>query len=137
MSPKPKQYRALVVDDNHDIAHSFAEMLRLIDCQASFVTDPRRAVEEALRLRPHIVFLDIGMPHLDGYEVAKELRNHFPPEEMKLVAVTAYGGPEDRRASRKVGFDAHVKKPIDPAFVESIINTVMDRPPTPPGTWLV
>ena len=118
-------YRALVVDDNHDIAHGFAEMLRLMGFTAVFVTDPRKAVEEAQRLRPQIVFLDIGMPYLSGYEVAIELRKHFSFDQMKLVAVTAYGDPEYRKASRQVGFDAHVQKPVDPAFLESIVKTVL------------
>lgn len=94
-------------------------------CEAAFLTDPRHALSEALRLKPNIAFLDIGMPHLNGHELARALRKRFSEDELKLVAVTAYGTPEDRAASRRAGFDAHVLKPIDPALVESIIKTVL------------
>ena len=65
------------------------------------------------------------MPYLSGYDVAIELRKRFSFEQMKLVAVTAYGDPEYRKASWQVGFDAHVQKPVDPAFLESIVKTVL------------
>jgi CheY-like chemotaxis protein len=116
---------ALVVDDNFDVAESFAKMLVALGCEAAYVTDPRQALDEALKRKPHIAFLDIGMPHMDGYALARELRKHFSSERLKLVAVTGYGGPDDRKASRQAGFDAHVKKPVDPKFVESIIKTLL------------
>jgi CheY-like chemotaxis protein len=116
---------ALVVDDTHDVAESFAKMLATMGCEATFITDARSGVEEALRIRPHIAFLDLGMPYVNGYQLARELRKHFPPESLKLVAVTAYGAPEDRAASRKAGFDAHVQKPVDPNIIDCIIKTVL------------
>jgi CheY-like chemotaxis protein len=116
---------ALVVDDNEDAAESFARVLELLGCEAVFVTDPRKALDEAARLKPHVAFLDIGMPHIDGYQLARALRARFGEDGVKLVAVTAYGTTADRVASRKAGFDAHVAKPVDPALVESIIRTVL------------
>jgi CheY-like chemotaxis protein len=124
--PNHKQrFCVLVVDDNKDVAESFTRLLRVLGCEAAFTTDPRNALSETLRLKPHVAFLDIGMPHLDGYQLARTLRAVFPSDELKLVAITAYASPEDHVASRKAGFDAHVVKPIDPALVESIMKTVL------------
>lgn len=120
-----RRYRALVVDDLRDAAESFARVLDILGCEASYLTDPRQALDEARRLRPHIAFLDIGMPHLSGHELARLLRASFGEEELKLVAVTAHGEAQDRAASRKAGFDAHVVKPVDPALVESILKTLL------------
>lgn len=116
---------ALVVDDNSDVAESLARVLRAMGCEAAAVCDPRRVLDEALRLRPHIAFLDIGMPDVNGYQLARALRKHFSPEELKLVAVTGYNAARDREASRQAGFDAHVAKPIDPQLLEAIIETVL------------
>ena len=108
-----------------DVAETFAKLLNACGCEATFVTDPTQALDEARRLKPHIAFLDIGMPRFSGYELARALRKHFPPEQLKLVAVTAYNALEYRKASRQAGFDAHVQKPVDPAIVEAIIKTVI------------
>lgn len=123
--PDKRRVRALVVDDNPDAAESLAQVLRLMGCETSFLTDPRDALEAARRLKPQIAFLDIGMPHLSGYQLARDLRRHFSPDELKIVAITGYDGPDDRKASRQAGFDAHVAKPADPALVESILATVL------------
>lgn len=124
MSEPKKRICALVVDDNADVAESFARLLLALGCEAAYVTDPHKALKEAERLKPHIAFLDIGMPEIDGYRLAHLLRRQFG-EELKVVAVTAYASAQDRRAARRAGFDAHVSKPIDIAVVESIIKTVL------------
>jgi CheY-like chemotaxis protein len=115
--------RILVVDDNLDSAQSFALLLGAMGHQADFVTDPRSAVDTARRLQTEIVFLDIAMPGLDGYQVARMLRAVFG-RELRIVAVTAYGDADHRRQSRESGFDAHVLKPADLAIVQSILATV-------------
>jgi CheY-like chemotaxis protein len=125
-NPDNTGYCAVVVDDDPDTADSFARVLAAMGCKASFVTDARCALAEVLQKKPHIVFLDIGMPIMDGYQLASMIRQSLPSNETKLVAVTGYGAAEDRIRSRKAGFDAHVLKPIDPALVESILKTVME-----------
>ena len=125
MPKQERRYCALVVDDNGDAAESFARLLEALGSDAVYTTDPRNALAEALRLKPHIAFLDIRMPHIDGYKLAALLRANFSQEELKLVAVTAFDAPEDRAASRRAGFDAHVIKPIDPDLLVSIIKTVL------------
>jgi CheY-like chemotaxis protein len=117
-----------VVDDSQDSAESLTRLLSLMGCEATSITDPRQALAEALSRTPHIVFLDLGMPHIDGYELARQLRRHFDSDQLKVVAITGYGSPRDRKASRQAGFDAHVVKPIDPALLESILRTVIPSP---------
>lgn len=116
--------RALVVDDIHDAAESLARLLQAMDCAATFVTDSNKALDAAEAMDAEIVFLDIGMPNFDGYQLARMLRRRHG-EALVLVAVTAYGTPKDRVRSREAGFDAHVQKPADIHIVESILATVL------------
>lgn len=120
MGPK----RILVVDDLHDSAMSLALVLQRMGHTAEFVTDPRQALEVARRLRPELIFLDIGMPGIDGYSLARMMREEFGFDALRLVALTAWGGDEDRAESRRAGFDAHVTKPVDPTTIDSILNTI-------------
>jgi CheY-like chemotaxis protein len=113
--------RVLVVDDHLDTARSYYELLTVMGHQCVFKTDAREVVDAARRLKPHVALLDIGLrPELDGHQLAKMLREEFGAR-IFLVAVTAYGRDEDRRRTRKAGFDAHVTKPIDPGMLESIL----------------
>ncbi len=91
---------------------------------AEYVTDPSIALETARRVNPDIVFLDIGMPKLDGYALAKMFRAEYGFEAIKLVALTAWGREEDRTHSRQAGFDAHVLKPAELDVIESILETL-------------
>ena len=116
--------RVLVVDDLLDAAESLARLLNVLGHEAQYVTDPLQALEVAKRMQPDLVFLDIGMPQLDGYTLARMLRAQFGFEGLRLVALTAWGRNEDRIASRQAGFDAHVLKPADPSMLESIVRTV-------------
>jgi CheY-like chemotaxis protein len=124
-SPK----RILVVDDLHDSALSLSLVLQHMGHTAEFVTDPWKALEAARRLNPELVFLDIGMPGIDGYALARMFRQEFGFEALRLVALTAWDGDKDRVESRRAGFDAHVAKPADPATLDSILKTVFDRGP--------
>ena len=127
LAARPKtEYCAVVVDDNHDAAETFARLLTMMGCKATFVTDARDALAEVVDKRPHIVFLDISMPLIDGYELAAMIRRWLLSDETKLVAVTGFGAAEDRARARSAGFDAHVLKPVDPALVESIMKTVVE-----------
>ena len=119
----PRKNCAVVVDDHHDTAESLARLLVLMGCQATFITDARDVLAEVIAKKPHIVFLDIQMPVIDGYELAGRIRESLSQEETKLVALT--GQSTDHARSRKAGFDAHVMKPADPALVESILKTVL------------
>lgn len=116
--------RILVVDDVPDTAESFARLLGRMGFDSTFVTDPRLAVDTAYRFAADLVFLDIGMPGMDGYEVARMLRGQFGWDKLRIVAVTAYGQQADRDRSRQAGFDAHVVKPVSLDLVRSILGTM-------------
>ena len=119
-----KPIRTVVVDDDPDVAESFSRLLQLMGCVAVHVTNPKLAINAAQKLEADVVFLDIGMPGLDGYELARLFRARYGDSPLHLVAVTAYGTPQDRAKSRVAGFDAHVQKPIDPAVAEAMIATL-------------
>jgi CheY-like chemotaxis protein len=123
MRSKDDRCRALVVDDSHDAAESFARVLESMGCAATFVTNPLVAIDAAQALEARVVFLDIAMPELDGYELARAFRARYG-DEIRLVAVTAYGDRAHRELSREAGFDAHVQKPVDFAMVESMLATL-------------
>ena len=115
--------RILVVDDHPDTARSFFELLNSMGHQCRYTTDAREALPLAKSLAPQLVLLDIGLsPDLDGHELARRLRAEFGGA-VTLVAITAYGRDEDRRRTRKAGFDAHVTKPVDMGLLESIVSS--------------
>jgi CheY-like chemotaxis protein len=124
MSNARRSIRALVVDDLHDAAESLARLLQAMGCAATFVTNSNKAMDAAEAMEADIVFLDLGMPGFDGYQLARMLRRRYG-ERVILVAVTAYGAARDRMRSREAGFDAHVQKPADIPLVESILATVV------------
>lgn len=123
MDPLVSPRRILIVDDHPDTARSYCELLTVMGHTCDYRTDAREALDAARSLRPHIALLDIGLlPDLDGHEVARRLRDEFG-SGIVIIAITAYGRDEDRRRTRKAGFDAHVTKPVDVRLLESIVNT--------------
>jgi PAS domain S-box-containing protein len=114
--------RVLVVDDNLDAAESLAMLLRLEKHTVHTAHDGPAALLEAEAFRPEVVLLDIGLPRMDGYEVARRLREELGLKAALLVAVTGYGQEEDRRRSEEAGFDAHLTKPADLATVQRLLN---------------
>jgi two-component system CheB/CheR fusion protein len=121
--------RVLVVDDMPDAAESLARLLRVLGHEAEYLTNSREALEKAKAFMPHVVLLDIGMPHINGYELAPLMRKALEPLPVCIVAVTAYGSPEDRVQSRKAQFDAHVVKPMDVKLLEATLEEITkDRP---------
>jgi PAS domain S-box-containing protein len=113
--------RVLVVDDNKDIADSLAFLVRLWGHDVRTSHDGQSALKAARTYRPRVVLLDIGLPGLTGYEVARELRADSGSDEVMLVAITGYGQEEDRRRSRQAGFDLHWVKPVDPAALQRLL----------------
>jgi CheY-like chemotaxis protein len=116
--------RILVVDDNFDAAESTAMLLRVAGHVVKVAHDGLTALREADAFHPQIVLLDIGLPEIDGYEVARRLRQHPEHRLATLVAITGYGQAEDRQRSRDVGFDHHLTKPFDPEALEALISRV-------------
>jgi signal transduction histidine kinase len=118
-APTPR--RVLVVEDNLDAAESMQLLLESIGHEVTVVTDGAKAVEEALRTRPDVVLLDIGLPGMDGFQLAAALRQLPQTRRARLIAVSGYGQEQDRERSARAGFDLHLVKPVDPKrLVEAI-----------------
>jgi CheY-like chemotaxis protein len=117
-----KPVKVVVVDDNEDALDTLVLYLNRIGHSAVAVGDPFKAEAAVEQFQPDIVFLDIAMPGLDGWELARRLRQKYAEDQLKLVAITAYGAESDRANSRKSGFDAHIVKPADLDMVESILR---------------
>jgi PAS domain S-box-containing protein len=116
--------RILVVDDNTDAAESLATLLKIDGHETRMAHDGLQAVEEAEAFKPDVVFLDIGMPSLDGHETARRIRQQPWGKDMVLVALTGWGQSDDRRRSKDAGFDHHLVKPADPAVVAKLISSL-------------
>jgi len=120
-------FRVLVVDDNVDAAESLAALLELDGHDTRVAHDGNEALAQAAEFRPQIVFLDIGMPGKDGYEVARELRRDPRNRDTMLVALTGWGAQDDRARTRSAGFDHHLTKPAELPAVEALLATMAQR----------
>jgi CheY-like chemotaxis protein len=115
------QKRVLVVDDNADNAESLALLLRSMGHEVHVACDGRAALAALSRTRPQIVLLDIVMPDLTGHEVARRIREQLG-RDVQIVAISGFGADEDRQRALEAGFDQHVVKPVDPAFLKSLLG---------------
>ncbi|HEX4782098.1 MAG TPA: response regulator [Usitatibacter sp.] len=113
--------RILVVEDNPDSAESLKLLLRSFGHEVSVVNDGREAVAVARRMRPDVILLDIGLPGMDGFHVAKALRELPETSAARLIAVSGYGQEKDRELSKAAGFDLHLVKPVDPTKLTAAI----------------
>jgi CheY-like chemotaxis protein len=104
--------RILLVDDNRDAAESLAEVLKQDGHEVSIAHDGIAALSLAETWRPEVVLLDIGMPGMSGYEVARRIRKQPGGHAIVLAALTGWGQPKDRQLSADAGFDAHLVKPV-------------------------
>ena len=121
--------RVLVVDDHEDSATSLSLLLGSLGYQVEMAHDGLEGVATAERFRPHIVFMDIGMPRLDGYEAARRVRQAPWGADMVLVALTGWGQEEDRRQAEEAGFNFHLVKPLDFAHVKTLIEELRHAAP--------
>jgi signal transduction histidine kinase/ActR/RegA family two-component response regulator len=121
--------RVLIVEDNADVREALRTLLVHAGHIVYEAADGREGVEAALRLKPDVVLVDIGLPVLDGYQVARELRERRAAlgGATRLVAVTGYGQAEDRRRAREAGFDEHLVKPVDPEALQRALGQVAAR----------
>jgi len=118
----PVGRRILVADDNQDAADSLAMILEMGGHDVRVAHDGRAALSVAQSFRPDTVLLDIGMPHLNGYEVAQALRQEPWGANMCLIALTGWGQASDRQLAIEAGFDRHLTKPVDPDALETILE---------------
>jgi signal transduction histidine kinase len=115
--------RVLVVDDNVDAADSLAMLLRLEGQEVQVAYEGATALARAEAESPAIAFLDLGMPKMDGYELARAFRRHPALKGTVLVALTGWGQPEDRQRTREAGFDHHLVKPVESAALHRLLST--------------
>jgi CheY-like chemotaxis protein len=120
--PGLRQRRVLVADDNIDAGESLAMLLRLDGHDVQIAHDGIEALALFERMKPEIAVLDIGMPGLSGYEVAKRIRELEPARDTTLIAVTGWGQEADKARAAAAGFDHHFTKPVEPAALSALIS---------------
>jgi len=116
--------RILVVDDNADAANTLSLMLRLDGHEAIAVYSAEDALDRVRSFQPDLVLLDIGLPNMDGYQVAREIRRIEGAGKVKLAAITGYGQPEDRARAIESGFDVHLVKPVTPEDLQKMLASI-------------
>jgi len=116
--------RILVADDNRDAADTCGMLLEALGHRVQTAYGAQRALEIAERFRPHALLLDIGLPDLDGYQLARKIRACAWAEGAVLIAVTGWGQEEDQRRALEAGFDHHLTKPLAPETLESLLQSV-------------
>jgi CheY-like chemotaxis protein len=121
--------QVLIVEDNHDAADSLAEVLRLWGHEVRVAYDGLEALCQIASFSPDVVITDIGLPGLDGYQLAEKLRRKPETKNALMVAVTAYSDPVSRRRSRAAGIKQHLVKPTD---LEALRKLLAERSALPP-----
>jgi CheY-like chemotaxis protein len=114
----------LLVDDNKDLANSLVVLLRSAGVDVRAVYSGATTIAAALEFRPNVILLDIGLPDIDGYDVARLLRQNSELKDVCLIALTGYGRDADRQLSEAVGIDYHVTKPVEPQRLVEFLATV-------------
>ena len=122
VSPPAISRRVLVVDDNADAAESLGMVLNLMGHQAQLACNGTEALRIAADFQPEIIFLDIGLPGMNGYEIAGHIRRELGMTSARLIALSGFGTEQDRRRSLESGFDAHIVKPLDPGTLPELLN---------------
>jgi signal transduction histidine kinase/integral membrane sensor domain MASE1/ActR/RegA family two-component response regulator len=130
-APRGRRQRILVVEDHEDAREMLGELVRALGHEVHEAADGTSAVDRALRLLPDVTLVDIGLPGVDGYEVARRIRNDPRGKPLRLVAVTGYGRREDRERALASGYDEHIVKPVDPARLAILVGepSCVEAPP--------
>lgn len=118
--PGKPRHRILAVEDDPDVSESFRVLLELIGNDVRTASDGPAALDAAREFHPDVAFIDIDLPGMNGYEVASRLR-HEHGRQLKLYALTGFGQPADKERAMSAGFDVHIVKPLDLAFLEKLL----------------
>jgi PAS domain S-box-containing protein len=118
-----RRRRVLIVEDNADARDSLSLFLQLAGHDVDTSEDGARALDKLLTFRPDVAVIDVGLPGMDGYEVARAIRQRPGGGGIRLIALTGYGQAEDQRRALAAGFDIHLTKPIDPAKIQDLLAT--------------
>jgi signal transduction histidine kinase/ActR/RegA family two-component response regulator len=127
-TPNAAHRRILVVEDNPDAAATLRDFLELSGHEVETANSGADGVQAAREFHPEVVLCDLGLPGMDGYQVAAALRRDPETASAKLIAVTGYGREEDRRKSKEAGFDLHLTKPVDPVQLRILLQSEGTRP---------
>jgi CheY-like chemotaxis protein len=119
----------LIADDNRDAADSLSLLLELSGHEVRVAHLGQTALSLAQTFRPDVAFLDIGMPDMSGYEVARALRQEPWATSLQLIALTGWGQEDDRRRALEAGFDLHLTKPVDPDLLQRLIASQLPAMP--------
>jgi CheY-like chemotaxis protein len=123
-APRP---RVLVVDDNRDSADSLRLLVGLLGVETHVAYDGEAALLAMTAFRPAVVILDLGMPGMDGWEVARRIRSEPHHKEVILIALTGWSQPQDRRRSAEAGFDHHLIKPVDLVVLQGVLIPAREK----------
>jgi CheY-like chemotaxis protein len=122
------QMRVLVIEDNHDLARLFCDLLEVMGCETEVAFNARTGVASARRMKPDIVFCDLRLPgERSGFNVARELRNDPAFSRLPLIAVTGYSDVDEQRRAREAGFDRIFTKPIKFAEIQEVLKDYQRR----------
>jgi CheY-like chemotaxis protein len=132
VSPTPERLprsarRVLIVDDNHDAANSLGTLLKMLGNEIQTANDGLTALELLQWFRPNVVLLDLGMPGMTGYDVARRARELSHCKDTVFVALTGWGQEEDRRKTREAGFNHHLLKPVNLGALEVLLSEAPER----------
>ena len=123
-TPQAHDFRVLLIDDNEDANESMAALLELLGYQVRTATDGDAALKMATEFEPQLILSDIGLPGMDGYQLAPALRKAAGDRKVIIVAATGYGHASDRLRSQAAGFDHHLVKPLD---ADTLLNFVAQQ----------
>lgn len=116
-----KTLKVLIIDDNKDLTEIMCDLIGFLGHKTICSQDGKDGIAMAKEHHPDIIICDIGLPVMDGYEVAQQLRKDDEIKETFLIALSGYAGAEDRKRSREAGFDRHLAKPADISAIERVI----------------
>jgi CheY-like chemotaxis protein len=114
--------RVLIVEDEVDSAWTMAALMEQLGCETRIATDGTDAIPKAFEFHPRIVLLDLGLPTMDGYQVAQLLRQAPELSSVLIIAITGYGAPEDKQKAYQFGIDLHLTKPVKVNFLKELIS---------------
>jgi CheY-like chemotaxis protein len=116
--------RILLADDNHDCLQSLARLLQLMGHEVATVDRGEAVFAEAARQQPHLILIDLGMPGVSGYDVARQLRGSGAIDGARIVALSGFAMEEDKRKALSAGFDGHIPKPMTLATLECLLDRI-------------
>lgn len=119
---RPTTLRILIVEDDPDTADSMAILLRLYTYDVQVAPDAPTALRALREKQPDVVLLDIGLPKLDGWQLAKEIRSHSTDKRPLLIAISGFGMQSDQVRSQEAGIDLHLVKPVEPEMLQQILQ---------------